>query len=340
MKRTHLNLTIALAVMTIPAASAMNYKAPAILIPSIPTVQLFDNLSGCSSASHTVAVGYESYTGGFRILCADAGDIGFWTTPVKGELIGVANLLQGRFICPSGTALAGLYYVEGINTPFPTCAVLIPVFSTGTVLRGDMVSVSSAPMSLQFPTCGPNQFIQTLKAQRGANDAVQGFSAICNSIQTVNLVHAGTVAGVDLAVRTVGQTVSVNPAHDQTFEADVFNLGSAFVHASNVTLDIRFNTLAWTLVPAPGMVCSDIMVRKGLVDMISLGSRCSVPGAGIKALGGETPLKLTLQSHGLSTLSAPTLPVISIRASVRDESIDGSDGDLTNDTAAFAVNVQ
>jgi len=114
MKRNPLSLILALAVLTAPAAFGMKY-ATVIAIPIVnvpldllhPTATV-NNFSGCTSESNTIAVGYELYTGGFRMLCADAGRIGFWTTPVEGPLVGLAPQTGQRFLCPSGSALAGV----------------------------------------------------------------------------------------------------------------------------------------------------------------------------------------------------------------------------------------
>src|SRR5262245_31628202 len=92
MNRKSLNLIVTLAMMAAPAAFGNMHYAPVAATPIITPINLLhpqpNNFSGCSSDSNTIAVGYEIYGTGFRMLCADAGVIGFWTTTTEGPLVG------------------------------------------------------------------------------------------------------------------------------------------------------------------------------------------------------------------------------------------------------------
>src|SRR6185369_1579554 len=95
-------LVLAFTITCTSTVFAMKY-APVDAVPIITTVNFLqrpvNNLSGCTSDSNTIAVGYELYHVGFRMLCADAGRIGFWTTPVPSTLVGQDAQGHQRYLC-------------------------------------------------------------------------------------------------------------------------------------------------------------------------------------------------------------------------------------------------
>src|ERR1041385_1213271 len=104
------------------------------------------------------------------MLCADAGRIGFWTTPAAAALVGVVSQPSQRYLCPSGSALAGVLFIEGLIYPFPLCGELIPDFKTGSVHRTVLFSVDktvvekeskTAPVTPGVISCGPAGYVQT-----------------------------------------------------------------------------------------------------------------------------------------------------------------------------------
>jgi hypothetical protein len=351
MKRNPLSLVLTLAVLTTPAAFGMRYATvtatPILNIPSLlhPPV---NNFSGCASDSNTIAVGYDLYAGGFRMLCADAGRIGFWTTPVAAVVVGMSGQdpqpVQ-RFLCPSGTALAGLQYVEGLLFPFPLCGELIPDFTTGSVQRKVLFSADDTvveklskgpPENPGVVSCGPAGYVQTLQASRNPAGNVTGFGPICNTILTdpANIEDVS----VDLAVKTVNQTAVLGRNATQLFNVDVFNLGTAAVPASNISLELRFNGSAWQVLPF-NMACTAILAHSGVIDRIVVGERCTIPGT-VNGRGGAVSVSFLLEPLGPDT-TRPATPtpqaILSVKAGIIDEHLEGADANANNDRAAFPV---
>jgi len=344
-----LSLMLTLAVLAAPAFGSMRYApvaATAILTPVDPLHPQPNNFSGCSSTSNTIAVGYEIYSGGFRMLCADAGEIGFWTATIEAPLVGQAPQPGEQFLCPSGTALGGLRYVEGLAFPLPLCGELIPDLVHGFVQRHVLVSIDNVveekeakgpPQDPADVTCGPAGYVQTLQASRNAAGQVAGFGLICNSIQTD---IASSRIHVDLAVKTIGQTAELGRSQSQLFQVAVFNLGSATVAPSNLSLELRFDGEAWDIVPFSNMSCTDILGHAGLVDLLTIGKRCTITGSVSTQDGGIASVNFQLVPVGPDSLrpATPTAqPVFSVKAGLLNESLEGADFNPANDTAAFPV---
>jgi hypothetical protein len=352
MKR-NLSLVLTLAVLTAPAALGMKYATviatPILTAPINALHPLVNNFSGCTSDSNTIAVGYEFYAGGFRMLCADAGRIGFWTIPVAAARVGQAPDAGERFLCPSGSALAGVQYVEGLLFPFPLCGELIPDFTSGQVHRTVLFSVDATvvekeskgpPVTPGVVSCGVGGYVQTLQASRSAAGNVTGFTALCNSIVT-DPVEIKKGFNVDLAVKAVNQTAVLGRNATQLFHVDVFNLGAANIPASNISLEVRFDGSAWQVLPF-NMVCSDILAHSGVVDLIVVGERCTLPSP-VAGQGGVVPVSFRLEPLGPDTTrpATPTpQPILSVKASIINEQLEGADANATNDTAAFPVILQ
>ena len=348
MNRHSLSLILTLAVLTTPAAFGMKYATtnatPTFTVPVNNLINPpVNNFSGCSSDSNTVAVGYDVYTGGFRMLCADAGRIGFWTTPAASTLVGQDAQGHQRHLCPSGTALAGLQFIEGLAFPLPLCGELIPNFADGTVHRTILYSTSgTVVVKLSrigdeppgVTSCGTAAYVQSLKASRDAIGSVSGFGLVCNAIVTDPLgpkyIH------LDLAVQTVNQTAVLGRNATQLFKVNVYNLGAVQVPASNITLEVRFDGEAWQVLPF-NMACTSIMAHSGVVDRIVVGERCTLPGP-VGDRGGVESVSFQLEPLGADVTrpatSTPT-PILSVRAIILDETLDGADGRASNDTAAF-----
>lgn len=351
MKRNALCLMLTLAAWNASAAS-MHYHAantgPTLVQPPVTFVNpATNNLSTCTAASNTVAVGYDVFPAGFRILCADAGRIGFWTTPTLGALSGLQSDSAQRYLCPSGTALAGAQFIEGIASPFPLCGELIPNFATGQVQRTvlftpDEVVVEkeskTAPTTPGVVSCGVAGYVQSLIANRTATGAVSGFGVSCNSIET-NPANLEDVS-VDLAVKSAMQKSVLGRDATENFRVDVFNLGTLSVPASNVTVELRFDGAAWDIQQFANAICTDIMAHKGIVDMVVVGKRCTMPVSSVPGRGGVVSMNFQLQPMGPDTLRpASTTPhsVFSVRASLINETFQGADANANNDVAAFPV---
>jgi len=346
MNRNRLSLALSLALLASPAFANMRY----ITLPATPILTVPDplhppvnNFSGCTSASSTVAVGYEIYAGGFRMLCADAGVVGFWTLPVGSVLVGVAPDAGERFLCPSGTALGGVQYIEGLIFPFPLCGELIPDLQGGTVHRTVLTTTDNLvveklskgpPQTPGVVSCGPAGYVQTLQASRNAAGVVTGFGAICNSIVT-DPIH--TRAHVDLAVKTVHQTAVLGRNATQTFAVAVFNLGAAVVSPSNISLELRFDGSVWQIQPFANLSCTDILGHAGVVDLLVVGKRCTITGS-VSSDDGGISVNFQLSPLGLGMLSPPSAtpaPIISTKVGLVNETLLGADVNDTNNTAAF-----
>lgn len=346
MIRHSLHLVLTLAVLTTPAAFGMRYASsnatPIFTVPGNLINPAVNNFSGCSSDSNTVAVGVDVYAGGFRMLCADAGRIGFWTAPVASILVGQDAQSHHRYLCPSGTALAGLQFIDGLIFPFPLCGELIPDLVNGTVSRTVLYSVNGTVVAklsktgdpLGVVSCGPAGFVQTLKASRDAAGNVNGFGSVCNAIVTDPL--GPKYHHVDLAVKTINQTAELGRNATQVFNVNVYNLGTVPVPASNITLELRFDGEAWQVLPF-NMACTAILAHSGVVDRIVVGERCTLPsGTGVR--GDVVPVSFHLEPLGPDITRPATTtpaPILSVRAILINEILEGADGDATNDTAAF-----
>lgn len=347
MKRNALNLILTLVAVLTPAAYGMHYTSvplrfPPFNFPGNLLTPSVNNTSACTSISNTIAVGYEVYNGGFRVLCADAGRIGFWTTPVPGPLVGQDLTLISRYLCPSSSALAGLRFVEGL-LPFPLCGTLVPDMSTGAVQRSD--TLFGVDETVQTGSgaqpCPQEQFIQSLVASRNAQGAVVGFGQACNDIVTAkaNLEDVS----VDLAVRTVRQKSVLGRNGSEQFSVDVFNLGVAGVFASNVMIDFRFDAFAWDVIQPTNVSCLTISAHKGPVDIITVGKRCTIPGSAINGRGGKVTMNFNLVPIGPEALRPATSTaeaIFSVKANVIDESLQGADPNDSNNLAAFPVLLQ
>jgi hypothetical protein len=347
MNRNRLSLVLSLAMLAAPAAFAnMRYvTVPATPILTVPDLlhPPVNNFSGCSSASSTIAVGYEIYAGGFRMLCADAGVVGFWTTPVESALVGTAPDAGERFLCPSGTALGGVQYIEGLVFPFPLCGELIPDLTSGTVRRTVLLSIDNVaveklskgpPQTPGVVSCGPAGYVQTLQASRNAAGALTGLSAICNAIVTDAI---STRAHVDLTVKTIHQTAVLGRNATQTFSVAVFNLGTAVVPASNVSLELRFDGSVWQIQPFGNLSCNDILGHAGVVDLLVVGKRCTITGS-VAAEDGGISVNFQLSPLGPDALRPPTStpkPIVSVKVGLVNETLLGADVNDTNNTAAF-----
>jgi len=352
MKRTALCLMLTLAAWSASAAS-MHYTAPhtgiTLAAPPVTFVNpATNNLSTCTAASNTVAVGYDVFSAGFRILCADAGRIGFWTTTTLGALSGQQSDSAQRYLCPSGTALAGVQFVEGIISPFPLCGELLPDFTTGQVHRTvlftpeeSVVEKEATKNTVPPPgvvSCGVGGYVQSLIANRTATGAVSGFGVSCNSIET-NPANVEDV-NVDLAVKTAMQKSVLGRNATENFRVDVFNLGTLGVPASNVIVELRFDGAAWDIQQFANALCTDIMAHKGVVDMVVVGKRCTMPVSSVPGRGGVVSMNFQLQPQGPDTLRpASTTPhsIFSVKAALVNENLQGADANANNDVAAFPV---
>jgi len=342
-------------VATSPAVFGMHYSVSTNISPVVtplpPNVFIppVNNVSLCTSASNTVAVGYEIYSGGFRMLCADAGRIGFWTAPLAAAAVGVEPQSFERFLCPSGTALAGVQYIDGLIFPFPLCGELIPDFKTGFVHRTVLFTVDktvveyeskTAPVTPGVISCGPEGWVQSLAALRNSAGIVSGFSTVCNTIVTApaNLEDVN----VDLAVRTVNQRAVLDHNSNEQFRVDIFNLGIAGVLTTNVTLELRFDGLAWQLRENLAQsICTNIMAHKGPVDMVVVGKRCRLSPQVLDGRGGVVSATFLLEPAG-STAPVNTTPqaIVTAKVALIDESLEGADPNATNDLAAFPVSLK
>jgi len=340
MKRNALNLILTLATaLAMPSLKGMSYKAPqppplSVHLP-FPQLTLIPN-STCTG--NRIAVGFEEYTGGFRLLCADAGQVGFWTTPVEANLVGSGDHLLWSWLCPSGTALVGFAQDEsGLRQA--ACSKLIPIFATGDVHTGALVNSGNYPLDpVIIVACPANTFVQKFEAVQNPGGPVTGFVKVCSAVETVTInVHTPNLPGIDLAVRTVGQPAKLE-VQDQKFELDLFNLGWAPVIASNVAVEFRYDTLQWEVLVPSGMNCTNIASRViGGHDILSLGKRCTIPGTAIKGLGSEAVMTITLHPVGSGPViggSAAT-PVVSIKVLLVGEPDEGADANPNNDVAAF-----
>ena len=186
MKHTNVALTFALAAIAAPAAFGMHYKLeitgpvlpPMVGVPAPPHAVF----SGCSADSNTIAVGIDWLPNGIRMLCADAGRMGFWTTPVPAPAIGSSEGNAGRMLCPSGMAVSGLIYTEGLIFTMPVCSVLVPNYVNGTVARHfRLVDFKEQPVGTGAQPCPGNDFVQSLQSVNGS------ISAVCTPI---SLPHA------------------------------------------------------------------------------------------------------------------------------------------------------
>jgi len=345
-------IVFALVMAAAPAAFGMKYapvNAPPILTSPVNLVlpPLVNNFTGCPSDSNTIAVGYELYLGGFRMLCADAGRVGFWTTMVEAPLVGQGASTPERFVCPSGMAFAGVQYIEGLIYPFPLCGELIPSLQSGTVTRKVLYSTNGAVVEKLSKTgdtapgvvsCGPAGFIQTLKALRDTAGNLTGFTQICNSI----LTDAATknAVSIDLAAKTVGQTYFLGRNDTQNFRVDVFNLGSATVPDSNITLELHYDGEAWQVLPF-GLSCTPILAHAGLVDRIVVGERCSLGEVAVNGDAHEVTFQFKPLGPDITRPASTTpQPVVSVRVVLKDEQTQGADANAANDTAAFPVVLQ
>ena len=354
MKRNSLSWILALAAFATPAAFAMKYGTPTATtiagspISTVPVPVInpaVNNLSACLTDSNTIAVGYQIYAGGFRMLCADAGRIGFWTHPVAAALVGSEPDAGTRYLCPSGMALAGLQYIDGLIFPFALCGELIPDFTTGLVQRKVLFSVDGAVVEklskgpAETPgvvSCGPAGFIQALKATRDAAGNLNGMTYTCNTIFTAP-ANKDDVS-VDLAVKTVGQTSVLGRNQTQNFDVDVFNLGIAAVPASNITLELRYDGQAWQVLPF-NMACTAILAHSGVVDRIVVGERCTL-AHDVSSSGAGVSVTFRLQPLGpdITRPANPTpTPVLSVKVTIIDEHQEGADANALNDIAAFPV---
>jgi hypothetical protein len=353
MKRTALNLILTLAALTAPAAFGMHYSVsstPTLTrVPNV-SIQLENNVSTCTAASNTIAVGVDIDSSGYRILCADAARIGFWTTPVAGAVVGHLSDSTTRYLCPSGSALAGLQFIEGLIYPFPLCGELVPDFQTGLVSRKVLFNVNenvvakeskTAPEDPGVFSCGPAGWVQSLTASRNAAGAVSGFGGSCNTIVTApaNIEDVN----VDLAVRTVFQPAVMGRDASDTFRVDVFNLGNAAIPASNVTVELRFDFNAWQLLPFANTSCTDIVAHRGVVDRIFVGKRCTIPGSVLQGKGGVAQINFMIQPFGSdASRPATTTPqsIVTAKVSLIDENLEGADPNASNDLAAFPVELR
>ena len=175
-----------------------------------------------------------------------------------------------------------------------------------------------------------------MQASRNAAGNVTGFSGICNSILSDPVVTGKGGVNVDLAVKTVLQTAVLGRNATQFFNVDVFNLGTATIPASNITLELRFDGSAWQVLPY-NMACTSILAHSGVVDRIVVGERCTLPGP-VAGGGGVVPVSFLLEPLGPdATRPATTIPqpVLSVKASIIDEQLEGADVNAANNTAAF-----
>jgi hypothetical protein len=340
-------MTMMIAALSVPAAFGMKYKQQ-LLISGPPEFTLQDGRvqtqpppsSSCTSSSNTIAVGYEFHAQGVRILCADAGMIGFWTAAIAGAVIGQDALSFSRFLCPSGSALSGLQTIEGLAVPLPLCSTLVPNLQTGAVTRSGLYLVGEATAGTGSAACSGSQFIQLLRAQFSTQGTLQGLTFVCNNIETANLSNRVEYFPADLAPRTIGQKATLGSKSSETFTIDVFNLGIAPLLAADAAVELRFNTFAWRLVPLSNVSCSDIPQRKGF-DVISLGRRCTLPGTQMAADGGRTSMIFRLEPNGPDTLrptSATPASIISVKTVLTGP--DAEDPVESNDRAAFPVLLQ
>ncbi|HEY2018828.1 MAG TPA: hypothetical protein VGH38_35225 [Bryobacteraceae bacterium] len=352
MKRNGLTPILMMAVLATPAAFGMHYATaqnplPISTLPVNLPHLLPLNISACSSDSNTVAVGYETYAGGFRLLCADAARIGFWTTTLPAELIGQQAGSTQRFLCPSGTALAGAQYIEGLIYPMPLCGELIPDLTSGDVRHTVLFTVDETvveKLSKNGPTtpgvvsCGPAGWVQSLIASRNASNQVNGFGVQCNTIVTApaNLEDVN----VDLAVRTVNQKPVLGRNASEQFRVDVFNLGTAAIQSSNVSIELRFDGSAWQLQPFAEATCTDLLAHKGVVDRLFVGKRCIITGDILGGRGNVISATFLLEPFGPDTTRPATTvaqPIVSVTVSQIDDRLEGADPNTANDLAAFPV---
>ena len=135
--------------LAVPAFSSMHYLAtisgpvlPIQFPPPPPT-----EFATCQSNSDTIAVGMDTFAAGVRVLCADAGRIGFWTTFTPSSALGTESNPFTRRLCPSGTALSGVH--RGANgRSEPICSILVPNFTSGAVARFSVTTIDEAAPAL------------------------------------------------------------------------------------------------------------------------------------------------------------------------------------------------
>lgn len=319
--------TLAFAAIAAVNAFGMSYEQTILPIVPIFPPPPPPVLSGCYG--DTLAVGIEYFGGGgARILCADAGQIGFWTAATPSTSMGTISSSGLRILCPSGSALSGVAFSEGFPLPLPACSVLIPNLQNGTVSRGAITSGGIGGL------CAGSKFVQTLQGTFNSLGALTAFTAICNPVVTA----AAPIENfdVDLAIRTIGERPGLNHSTgSDAFTVQVFNTGIGTLPAGNIRVEFRFNTAAWSLVPASNMACKPL-VSAFNSRLITAGVSCTMPGTSIGARGGSVSANITISAVGPDSgrpVTGVAAPIVSSRVVLTQ----GTAPNVANDSAAFPV---
>lgn len=292
--------------------------------------------SGCSSDSHTVAVGYEIGVRTARILCAASFPTGFWTTPVPGTQIGSANELTERFVCPSGTAISGLLYIEGLAIPLPVCSIMRADFPHGVVTQEGHFTVGKAAVDPSSPAavmCPAGKFLQTVRMQDGVMVAPH-----CNVLETLVEGRGSNSSPVNLDVRTVGQRATLGQNQIETFRVEIINLSEAVFSANDVLVEMRF-PVGWDVVVPQNVNCSVFFASNG----VRLGQVCRIPtdviGRFAEATGSIPVRMVPAGPDSRRPAGLPARPIFAAKLMI-NETLIGPDTDDSDNRAAFPVVVQ
>jgi hypothetical protein len=336
MKNKQFTMILALgAALAVPAFS-MHYKVeisgPVIPIQFPPPPEI--EFASCTSTSNTIAVGIDNFPDGIRVLCADAGRIGFWTSFVPSSVVGTAGNTFTRRICPSGSTLVGVHHA-GTAPPSPLCTVVVPNFFTGAVTRSGLFTTDKALPFIGDFVCPTNEFLQGFRSVDGEPP-----SPICSTILTE--ARDADTPLVDVAVRTFSQRAILGRDDSDTFGVDLVNLGSGLVFGTDVRLEFRFNGEAWQILPNNlGVSCTPLRAVIG-TRLQTIGARCNVlfpviPNNSTAGNGGSPSFTLRpLGPDSLRPIPPNPLPIFSVRA-LLSATIAEQDADDSNDRAAFTV---
>src|SRR5262249_21004876 len=107
--------------------------------------------------------------------------------------------------------------------------------------------------------------------------------------------------------------------------------------------ELRFDGEVWDIVPFSNMSCTNILGHAGVVDLITIGKRCTITGSVSAQDGGIANVNFQLVPVSLaSQLPLPTTahPIFSVKVGQIHEGLNGADFNPANDPAAFPVQLR